>query len=70
MRSQFNVDIFILVVSNSYINVNLLKVYKGCDLFLTNSDSIGGIMVNVLAPSAVDHRGFELRSCQSKDYKI
>ena len=30
---------------------------------------IGGVMVNVLASSAVD-RGFEPRSGQTKDYKI
>jgi len=29
-------------------------------------DRIGGVMVSVLAPSAVDH-GFELRSGQTKD---
>ena len=30
---------------------------------------IGGVMVSVLALSAVD-RGFEFRSCQTKDYEI
>jgi len=30
---------------------------------------IGDVMVSVLASSALD-RGFELRSCQAKDYKI
>ena len=30
---------------------------------------IGGVMVSVLALSAAD-RGFEPRSCQTKDYKI
>jgi hypothetical protein len=32
-------------------------------------DRIGGVMVNMLASSVVD-RGFELRSGQTKDYKI
>ena len=33
------------------------------------SNRIGGVMVSVLASSAVD-RGFESRSGQTKDYKI
>ena len=33
------------------------------------SDRIAGVMVSVLASSAVDH-GFEPRSRQNKDYKI
>ena len=35
----------------------------------TKQDRIGGVMVSVLTPSAVD-RGFEPRSGQTKDYKI
>ena len=34
-----------------------------------NQRRIGGVMVSVLASRAVD-RGFELRSCQRKEYKI
>ena len=34
-----------------------------------HSDRIGGIMVSVLASSAVD-RGFKPQSCQTKDYNI
>jgi hypothetical protein len=30
---------------------------------------IGGVMLRVLSSSAI-HRGFEIRSCQTKDYKI
>ena len=40
-----------------------------CKRHLSNSNRIGGVMVSVLAPSAVD-RGFEPRSDQTKDYKI
>ena len=36
---------------------------------MLNITSIGGVMVRVLASSAVD-RGFEPRSGQTKDYKI
>ena len=39
----------------------------GCDCMLVNR--IVGVMVSVLASSAVDH-GFGPRSCQTKDYKI
>ncbi len=39
----------------------------GCDRMLVNR--IVGVMVSVLASSAVDH-GFRARSCQTKDYKI
>ena len=39
----------------------------GCDRMLVNR--IVGVMVSVLASSAVDH-GFGPRSCQTKDYKI
>jgi hypothetical protein len=38
-------------------------------LLCDSSDRIGGVMVSVLASSAVD-RGFEHRSSQTKDYKI
>ena len=39
-------------------------------LFNTNSEnSVGGVMVSMLASSAVD-RGFEHRSSQSKDYNF
>jgi hypothetical protein len=40
-------------------------------MHITNirENRIGGIMVSVLASSAVDH-GFEPRSGQTKDYKI
>ena len=37
--------------------------------YLKGRNSIGGVMVSVLASGAVD-RGFELRSDQTKDYKI
>ena len=39
------------------------------DAFKRESNHIGGIMVRVVASSAVD-RGFEPRSGQTKDYKI
>ena len=38
-------------------------------ILLLDVNRIGGIMVSVLALSAVD-RGFEPRSCQTKDYRI
>ena len=41
-------------------------LYKQLCLFLSSS-RIGGVMVTVLASSAVDH-GFEPRSGQTKDY--
>ena len=37
--------------------------------YLKGRNSIGGVMVSVLASGAVD-RGFELRSGQTKDYTI
>ena len=36
---------------------------------ISSYNRIGGVMVNMLASSAV-HRGFETRSGQTKDYKI
>ena len=47
-------------------NEILLKVVLNT---ITLTNRIGGIMVSVLASSAVD-RGFEPRSGQTKDYKI
>ena len=44
----------------------ILQMLIDLDLF---QNRIGGVMVSVLAWSAVD-RGFEPRSCQTKDYKI
>ena len=38
-------------------------------LIWINSNSIGGVMVSMLASSAV-YRGMEPRSSQTKDYKI
>ena len=43
------------------------KVYSRGNI--NQKHRIGGVMVNVLASSAVD-RGFEPRSGQTKDYKI
>ena len=43
------------------------SVFCNDQLFFSNR--IGGVMVSVLASSAVDH-GFEHRSCHTKDYKI
>jgi hypothetical protein len=37
--------------------------------WISSYNRIGGVMVNMLASSAV-HRGFETRSGQTKDYKI
>jgi hypothetical protein len=45
--------------------VNLLSNVKNS----LHTNRIGGVMVSVLASSAVD-RGFEPRSGQTKDYKI
>ena len=36
---------------------------------MPNANRIGGVMVSMLASSAVDH-GFESWSCQTKEYKI
>jgi hypothetical protein len=38
-------------------------------IFKKKTNPIGGVMDSMLASSAVD-RGFELRSCQTKDYEI
>ena len=46
--------LYIVVVSRLYANLE---------------NHIGGVMVSVLASSAVD-RGFELRTDQTKDYKF
>jgi hypothetical protein len=43
--------------------------YDGLVYYQTFKNRIGGVMVNVLASSAVD-RGFEPRWGQTKDYKI
>ena len=43
--------------------------YDGLVYCQTFKNRIGGVMVNVLASSAVD-RGFEPRWCKPKDYKI
>jgi hypothetical protein len=40
-----------------------------CEVFPIHPNRIGGIVVSVLASSAVD-RGFDPRSLQTKDYKI
>ena len=44
-----------------HVNVSLKKLFQ--------YNRIGGMMVAVLASSAVD-RGFECRSGQTKDYKL
>jgi hypothetical protein len=46
-------------------------LYKCVDkiLCIYSINRIGGVMVSVYASSAVD-RGFEPRSCQTKDYEI
>ena len=49
----------ILIITHSFIPSYLFH----------QSNRIGGVMVSVLASSAVD-RGFEPRSGQTKDYKI
>ena len=51
------------------IQTHLYNLYAAVDAYLQTMNRIGGVIVNVLASSAVDH-GFELRSGQTKDYKI
>jgi hypothetical protein len=44
-------------------------IYQNGLNFIQNGNRIGGVMISVLASSAVD-RGFEHRSGQTKDYTI
>jgi hypothetical protein len=71
----------LLVSSN--ISADNISLFSGVDIFRTKAERtliywtsvhspqnrIGGVIVSVLASSAVD-RGFEPRSSQTKDYKI
>ena len=47
----------------------MYQIYCYKNIFRFRTHCIGGVMVSVLASSAVD-RGFEPRSGQTKDYKI
>ena len=59
---------FILAMYETNVLYNALYMYLY--QYIPNiRNRIGGVMVNVLASSAVD-RGFEPRSNQTKDYEI
>ena len=45
------------------------SIFAEVEVFLFVANHIGGVMVSVLASSAVD-RGFEPQSDQTKDYEI
>ena len=54
---------------NSIFNGFYIFFFIYNSTWISSYNRIGGVMVNMLASSAV-HRGFETRSGQTKDYKI
>ena len=57
---------------HAHYTINVITVYQltcNMQVYLKKTNPIGGVMDSMLASSAVD-RGFELRSCQTKDYEI
>ena len=64
-------DVMVSVLASSAVDHGFIGDVMVSVLASSSVDHrfIGGVMVSVLASSAVDHR-FELRSGQTKDYKI
>ena len=58
---------YYLIINNGLLQFNLWYYFMFLIYSLINN-RIGGVMISVLASSAVD-RGFEPRSGQTKDYK-